>query len=177
VSIPSVPAGFLVPDPKTLRGHYASQAEVIAAPLAAKDLESFANYTATFGPYAPSATALVNAITVSLGWRALRTASEAFAAYAKAEDAVAWKATIGQLDQLKALFLLAVQKNPALATECPGLAQLFNAAKVEAKAALATKKRNAKAAAAEAKKATAEAAAATPATAEAPQAKTITVSA
>ena len=48
------------------------------------------------------------------------------------------------LDQLKPLFLIAVAKDPALATQYAGLAQMFDAPKAVAKQAVATRKKNAK---------------------------------
>ncbi len=83
---------------------------------------------------------------------------------------MAWKAAITLLDQVKALFLIAVSKSSSLATMYPGLAQMFDAPKASTRKAMSTKKKNAKAkvASAAAAKTAAEAAPAVPVAAASP---------
>jgi len=145
VTIPAVPAGFVAPSGRVFMGHYASEAQVIAAPAALADLRKFASYTATLGASAPEESAVADPLSVAIEWRQTRDESDAWATYSKVQDAIAWRAALAALDKLKPAFLIAVAQNPALATQYAGLAQLFNAGKVAAKQAAATKKRAAKA--------------------------------
>ena len=92
----------------------------------------------------PIATILQSSVGLALRWRASRDLAEPWATYVKTEDAYAWQAAKPALDDLKALFLIAVSKNASLAVKYPALAAYCNAAKHTAEQALATRKKNAK---------------------------------
>ena len=184
-NIQSPPAGFVAPDPRDFLGYHPSSREIAAASTVVANLGSADSWVATFGSTVPSAATLATALSLGLEWGQMRSATEAWEVYVKAEYSMAWKSALLMLDQLKPVFFGAIAKDPALAQQYPGLMQMFDAPKAVAKQASATKKKNAKAkAAAAAPAAQAAAAAVTPAvptatTAAAPAAatKTVTVSA
>ncbi len=142
------------------RGCYPHKSELAAAPGVITDLEKFAGYSTTLGTSAPPVPAVTGAISVALEWRTMRDSTETWDEYVRAQDAMAWQAAMTYLDDIKPLFLIAVSKNPSLATTYPWLAQVFNAPKVSARQAKTTKKNNAKAAVASAQAAAKTAAAA-----------------
>jgi hypothetical protein len=150
VTMPTRPAGFVAPSPRVYQGFHPSSSEVEAASTAVVELTGFANYGSVFGPLAPTAAAVANALNLAVQWRNMRDSTESWDAYVRAEDGLAWKNALTLADELKPLFLIAVSKNSALAQQYPGLAQLFGAPKQVAKQGLATKKKNAKTSAAKA---------------------------
>ncbi len=160
VTVPTVPAGCVLPDMDDFRGSHPTKNEIIAAPLALRDLGNFTDYETVLGSLAPAEPGLAGKLSVAISWRSLRNESQAWLAYVNAQDAIAWKVTLEALDELKPIFLIAVAKNPELAGTYPGLSQMFNASKVVAAKALATKKKAAQAEAKAAKKAAAAQAAA-----------------
>jgi len=167
------------------RGVYPSISELVEAPGAIEDLQSFVDYTALLGTAAPPASAVAENLSAAISWRAVRHESSAWLAYVNAQDAIAWKAARASLSMLRPLFVIAVENNPALATKYPSLTQLFGAGKLAAQKAVATKKKADLAAARAAKKAAAAQAIAEAAEAKAAAAaaavpaggKTVTVSA
>jgi hypothetical protein len=170
VTIPSPPAGFVTPAGRTYVGFLPSSRELAAAATAVTDLGSFDDYVALFGSAAPPAAAVANAIAIGLQWRAMRTPAEAWDAYVRAQYGAAWKEARTQLDELKPLFLHALAKDPSLASKYQGLTEMFDAPKVSASKAAATKKKSAQAKAAKATVATSTAAGAGSATSTATEA-------
>jgi hypothetical protein len=180
VDIPSPPAGFIAPSWRDFLGYRPTSREIAAATTAIADLGSFDDYVAVLGSAVPAAASIATALQLGVGWRGMRDSTATWDVYAKAQDSMAWKNALTLLDELKPVFLGAVAKNPALATKYAGLMQMFDAPKVVAELATATKKKNAKAkAAATAAQAAAAPAAAPAATAEtqATTGKTVTVNA
>lgn len=183
--IPSVPAGFVVPNYRDFLGFRPSSRELGAASAVIADLQRFSDYPTVLGSAAPPAAAIAAALTLGTEWRAMRDTTESWDEYAKAQDAMAWKNALTLLDELKPLFLNAVAKNATLAQQYLGLAQMFDAQRAPARQAAVTKKRNAKAKADTAAPAAQAAAAAAPsavpvataAAAPATAGKTITVGA
>jgi hypothetical protein len=179
VDAPAPPKGFVLPSaPIGLRGHSPSELELMALPGLLKDLGSFTDYGSVLGASATSASTIQSSVSTALGWRQSRLAAEAWRGYVKTEDAIAWKATMTLLDELKSQFLFAVSKNPALALTYPALAVYATAAKAISAKATVTRKKNAltKAAAVVAAS-TAAAVAAVKAEVVTPPAKGVTVNA
>jgi hypothetical protein len=148
VTIPSPPTGFVELSLVDYRGFHVSKKEVAAASTAIADLASFTSYQALLGGSAPEASAVSSALSLGLGWRTLRDLTDTWDAYVRTQDAMAWKAALMLLDELKPLFLIAVAKNPELAAQYAGLARMFAVPKMSAEAAAVTRKKNATAAAA-----------------------------
>jgi hypothetical protein len=144
---------------RTFMGYHPSKTELSAAPRVLVDLGNFADYNSVLGSSAPPASSVSNAVSVAIQWRMQRGPTEAWDAYVKAQDGIAWKEALTLLDEVKALFLIAAAKNPTLTTTYPGLARMFDAPKVAAKQATSTRKKNAKTAAAATAAATTAAAA------------------
>ncbi len=174
VDIPSPPVGFMAPSWRDFLGYRPSSREIAAASTVVANLGSADNWVATFGSAVPSAASLATALSLGLEWGEMRSATAAWDVYAKAEYSMAWKSALLLLDQLKPVFFGAIAKDPALASQYPGLMQMFDAPKAVAKQAVATKKKNAKAKAVAAAPAAQAAAAAAPA---ATAGKTVTVNA
>ena len=177
VTIPTPPANFIAPEMTQFRGCHPSKNELASAGQAITDLGRFADYSTVLGASAPPVSSVVSALSTGLGWRALRDPTETWDTYVRAQDAMAWKAAITLLDDVKALFLIAVSKSSSLATKYPGLAQMFDAPKASARKATSTKKRNAKAAVASAQAAAKTAAEAAPAVPVAAASPTVLVNA
>jgi hypothetical protein len=141
---PIVPNGFAAPDMREFVGYRPNQLELTAMPAAISDLGKFVDYAALLGIGAPATTTVVGAITLGVQWRAQRGLAEAWDTYVRTQDAIAWKAALMLLEELKPLFLGAVAKKPELATTYPGLSQIFNASKASSKQANVTKKKKRK---------------------------------
>jgi hypothetical protein len=143
--IPSVPTDFVPPNYHDFLGFHPSSRELDAAAQAIVDLQRFSDYVTVLGSAAPPAAALAAALTLGTEWRSMRNATQAWDEYARAQDAKAWKNALTLVDELKPLFLNAVVKNARLASQYPGLTQMFDAQKASARQGIATRKKNAKA--------------------------------
>jgi len=172
-TVPSPPYGFLVPDMTGFRGWYPSRAELLAVQGAIDDLTSFADYSTVLGSSAPAPGGIVDALDDGLCWRTLRERTEAWDAYVRTRDGMAWRQAFTLLDDLKPLFTLAVAKKPDLAKRYPSLHALFSAPTVAAATSQKTRKKNTKAA--EERDRAAPAASATPPNAARKPGKTVTV--
>jgi hypothetical protein len=126
------------------RGHYPTKIELAAMAGAISDLGRFTDYATLLGTAATPAETFADALTTGVEWRSQRDSAEAWEAYAKAQDALAWKTAMTMMDEVKPLFLLAASKDATLVSTYPRLAQLLDAGKVIAKQANATKQKNAK---------------------------------
>jgi len=141
--IPSPPAGFVAPSPHDFLGHRPTSREIAAATTVIGNLASDSDYVATFGTTVPSAAAIASALQLGIEWLGMRDSTEAWDAYVKAQYGMAWKNALMLLDQLKPVFLGAIERNATLASKYQGLTEMFDAAKV-----VATRSKNAKAKAA-----------------------------
>jgi hypothetical protein len=166
LTLPPVPGDFSPVAMSSFRGHYPNKLELSAMPKAMGDLGRFVNYAALLGGAAPAASAVVATVDRALDWREIRDSMEAFSAYVKAEDGIAWKSAMNMLDEVRPLFAFAASKDPSLITAYPWLAQLLAASKAPALKAVASRMKKAKSDAATAA-ATATAVAVAAATAEA----------
>jgi hypothetical protein len=144
VTLPVVPKTFIEPSMKVFRGHYPNKLEVEAMPKAIIELGSFASYTSILGSLTTPAETFADALTLGLSWRSLRTGSEAWDTYVKAQDAKAWKEAMAMVDDVRPAFLRAVAKNAALGLAYPALMDLFTANNTVAKASSAARAKNAK---------------------------------
>lgn len=144
VVIPSPPGGFKAPVMHDFMGFHPSTRQLTAATTAIADLLGIGDLAALVGPLAPPAGAVAAALRLGMEWRQVRDETNAWDAYVRAQDAMAWKAALQLVDELKPLFLLAVSKDPSLASQYAGLTELFGAPKVAATKAAATKARNAR---------------------------------
>jgi hypothetical protein len=178
VVIPPPPAGFVAPSGRAYMGYLPSARELAAASTAMSDLAAFDDYVALLGSAAPPAASVASAIGVGIQWATMRIPAEAWETYVRAQYGLAWKEAKTLLEELKPLFLHAMAKNPALASQYQGLTGMFDATKVAADKAIATKKRNAKTKAAQAKSTATAAPQEAPVT-EAPEAgaKAVTINA
>ena len=143
--IPIRPAGFVPPDPHEFMGYRPTAKETGAATSVIRDSATNDDYVATFGSAVPSAATLSDALQLGVEWLAMHEATQLWDVYARAQNNLAWKGALMLLDQLKPTFLNALLRNPALALKYPGLTQMFDAAKLVARKAAATKTKNAKA--------------------------------
>jgi hypothetical protein len=145
VVIPEVPDNFTAPTTmRGFKGYYPNKSELAALPGALSDLGNFAEYATVLGNTAPPASAVTSTVSVGMSWRQLRISTEAWDAYVKTQDAIAWKAAVTLLDEVKVLFLYAVSKNATLATKYPSLLAYFNVSKETAAQGSVTRKKNAK---------------------------------
>jgi hypothetical protein len=146
--IPAVPSWFVPPNPRDFMGYRPTSRETAAASTAISNLANADNWVATFGSSVPSPATLTSALTLGLQWGEMRASTTAWDVYVKAQYAMAWKRALILLEDLKPVFLCAIAKNSALASQYEGFAQMFDAQKLVARQAIATRKRNAKAKAA-----------------------------
>jgi hypothetical protein len=142
LTLPSPPAGFVEPNMAAFRGCYPSKSELAAAPAAISDLARFATCSATLGTAAPSPTLAISLLTSALGWRSMRTSTDAWDKYVRAQDALAWQSAMICMDELKPLFLIALAKDSSLGALYPGLTAMFTASRVSARQAATTKRKN-----------------------------------
>jgi hypothetical protein len=145
VQAPPVPEGF-VPPPNLLgyRAFAPRQLELMSLPGIITDLGNFTDYTSVIGVSAPPAATVQSKISTGLSWRKAHVLSEAWAAYVRSENAMAWKEATTLLDEIKPFFAYALAKNANLATAYPSLAAYFASTKAATAKATATREKNAK---------------------------------
>jgi hypothetical protein len=81
--IPSVPDGFEPTNGANYRGTQPRTSELVALPLAVRDLGNFKNYDAVVGTTAPPFAEVQQVFGVTYAWSSMRTASSAWDAYAR----------------------------------------------------------------------------------------------
>ncbi len=146
VPVPVPPEGFVPIPGHDVVSSRPRQAQVANAAQVVDELRHFTNYDAIFGTLVPAAKRIASVLEFAVKWRAQRDAAAAWNTYVRTEDALAWDAAIGLLDELKPSFQRAVARDPALAAAHPRLATFFATHKQIAQRATATKKRKADAA-------------------------------
>jgi hypothetical protein len=150
VPTPVPPEGFIpLPAYDAVRSR-PRKAQVAAAAPVVDELRHFADYEAIFGTLVPAAKRIASVLDFAVKWRSQRDAAETWNTYVRAQDALAWEAALGLLDELKPSFQRAVARDPALAATYPRLATFFAAHKQIAQRATATKKKKAEASLADA---------------------------
>ena len=166
-TVPVPPATFVPGNLLAYRGSHLQAAQIAAMPDAILELQSFENYSQTFGAGVAPAAQIVSEVQVAIAWTATRTAVEALLVYAKTQEAITSKSSLADLDQLGIVFKAIAKQNPAIAGGCPALVRVFEARTASAQRGVATRKRRAKANAAKNATATSEARASNAATAPA----------
>jgi hypothetical protein len=141
VSIPSPPAGFAPVKLSDYRGYFISAAQLGTIPDVVTELSNGATYTATFGPAAPPVGSLVQCLDNAVAWTTMRTAAEAFFEYARSQEAVAWKLGLTKIDQVEAIYQIALTQNAQLPETFPALARLLGVRAAANKRAAAGRKR------------------------------------
>jgi hypothetical protein len=141
VPVPVPPPGFVPPDPRSLLGSHPRQLEVATASEVVDELEGFTDYDAVFGATVPPVELIAKLLDFARQWRVQRDASAAWNVYVRAQDALAWKAALDLLDELKPAYKLAAARKPAIAAKYPRLSTFFDAHKQIAQRATATKTR------------------------------------
>jgi hypothetical protein len=127
------------------RGWRPKDGQIAAGPAAVTELESSSSYAALLGSSAPPAAQVAGKLGVALGWSSLLKSTEAFLAYVKAMEAIAWKDGLTELDRLDAVFQPCASLNPAVLTALPATARLLDVPKAIAHKAVATRSRKTKA--------------------------------
>jgi len=142
--IPSPPVGFVEANPKEFQGCRPKAAQVGVSPLVVTELTSSPTYGDDLGPTAPPARMIASAVNLAYRWRLIRNATEAWLAYVRTQDGLAWRDALALVTQLEPFVLAAVTRDPSVAAAYPGLMRMFDAPKVIARTASATKKKAAK---------------------------------
>jgi len=163
--IPVAPVTFVPEDMKTFRGFFAKTAQVAAAPDVAVELSGSNAYTQTFGALAPEVSGFVQLLQNGVTWTNIRAGFEAYLVYVKVQEAITWKAALTDIEQVKAVYDVAIQQNAQLPKTFPALTRLIDATSTIAKKAAATRKRKATALATDTSSAAARTATTTPASA------------
>jgi hypothetical protein len=143
VTLPPIPSDYTEPVMTSFRGHYPNKVELAEMRRAEDELRQFTEYTTILGTATTPAVDFANALELGRAWRSLRDQSAAWDSYVKAQDAKAWKTAMAMLDDVRPSFQRAVQKNSALGLAYPALVALCGATKTVAKAAVATRAKNA----------------------------------
>jgi len=132
------------------RGYFPRASEAAALPDVALEVATSTTYTSTFGPSMPAAVPFVVMLQNAAEWTTQRIALEAYLAYAKGQEGLAWKALRPHLDQAKEVYAVTVSKNTDVPVLFPALTRLFDGNVSVAKRGHATRKRKKAAMAAEA---------------------------
>jgi hypothetical protein len=138
------PTGFVPDNAMDFRGVLPRTSELIALPIAVRDLGKFADYAEVMGSKVPSIGQVQQAFDVTNQWSAARTQADAWDQYARTQEGVAWSLLRPMMARIGPAFILAVEGDPAMAAQYPGLTTLLDAKKTIAKKAVATKKANKK---------------------------------
>jgi hypothetical protein len=85
-----VPDGFEPTNGANYRGTKPQKAELVALPLAIRDLGNFTNYAAVIGSAAPPFAEVVQTFDVTNQWSSMRNASSAWDEYARDQEGIAW---------------------------------------------------------------------------------------
>jgi hypothetical protein len=141
-TIPSVPGGFVATTGANYRGVQPQKAELVALPLAIKDLYRFTGYATVFGATAPPLVELLEMFDVTNRWSIMRNATMAWDEFSREQAGISWTAMRTVMPRLKAAFELAAKTNPSIVTTFAGLAAFLGAKAVSAKKAVATKKKD-----------------------------------
>jgi hypothetical protein len=144
-AIPAPPAGFVEASPKQFQGFRPKAGQVAVAATVATELETAVGYAAEFGSAAPDQTAFASAVDRAQRWRAIRTATEGFLAYARTEDGEAWKNALTMVTQIEPLFNAALARDATVAERYPALSRMLSIPRAIAQVAVATRKKEAKA--------------------------------
>ena len=132
------------------RGYFPRASEAAALPDVALEVATSTTYTSTFGPSMPTVGPFVVMLQNAAEWTTQRIALEAYLAYAKGQEGLAWKALRPHLDQAKEVYAVTVSKNTDVPVLFPALTRLFDGNVSVAKKGHATRKRKKAAMAAEA---------------------------
>jgi len=173
LDLPPIPPGAVQQDLLAFRGNHPRMSEVAAVPDVVLEVSTSTTYASIFGPSMPAAGPFVVMLQNAAGWTSQRVALEAYLGYAKGQEGLAWKAVRPNLDLARAVYEVAVTKNPTeVPVMFPALTRLFDVNVSLGKKANATRKRNkaTKAAKGAAASATANASTTTTSTAAAPAA-------
>jgi hypothetical protein len=148
VVLPSPPAGYVPVTGADLRGYRPLQSELATVGDAVAEIQSVPSWTDIFGITAPPPGEIAPRLQVASDWTALLAASNAWTAYVKSQEGMAWKDALLSMESLKVPFDLASAASPAVLNRYPALARMLGAQKVVAKRAAQTRARSAKATAA-----------------------------
>lgn len=140
--IPTPPSGFEPTSGTAYRGIQPGTSELVALPLAIKNLQSFTNYASVLGSGAPPLSEIQQAFQVSNDWSAMRNASTAWDRYSRDQEGLAWTAMRALIARLNPAFNLAARTNPSITTAYAGLAALLVAKSVSSQKAAAARKKN-----------------------------------
>jgi hypothetical protein len=101
------------------------KAVVQAAPQAAEELRTATTYESTFGSLAPAAAPLADAISFAASWSAKRASAEAWRAYTRQQEDLAWRYALGKLDSLRPSYVAATVLDPTVSSQYSKVTQLF----------------------------------------------------
>jgi hypothetical protein len=113
---------------------------VQAAPQAAEEIRTATTYESTFGSLAPAAAPLSDAISFAAAWSAKRASAEAWRAYTRQQEDLAWRFAQGKLDSLRPSYVAATSLDPAVSSQFSKVTQLFAPRSAAASKAAASKK-------------------------------------
>ena len=139
VVLPSPPAGYVPVTGADLRGYRPLQSELATVGDAVAEIQSVPSWTDIFGITAPPPGEIAPRLQVASDWTALLAASNAWTAYVKSQEGMAWKDALLSMESLKAPFQLASTASPALLKQYPALARLLGAKTVVAKRGATTR--------------------------------------
>ncbi len=144
-TIPSPPPGYEPTTGSHFRGIFPWTSELVLLPKVLHNLARFTSYASVLGGTAPQLAQLIEALMVGSKWSTMRSASAAWDAYCRDQEASAWRLINGMMDRLRTAFALAVQGDASIATTYPSLAELLAVKKVNARKGVSTRAMNKKA--------------------------------
>jgi hypothetical protein len=107
-------------------------------------LRNFTSYTQVIGGTAPPHDEVLSTFEITAAWSAMRTASQAWDAYARDQEGLCWRVIRPAMESLKGAFDLAAARDASLVAKFAGLAALLGTRQSIAKKAVATKRLNKK---------------------------------
>jgi hypothetical protein len=146
-SIPLVPQGAQIVNPGDYRAQMPRNLELAAMPDVVAELGRFTEYASVFGKTAPPLTYVQQTFDAATQWSAMLVGMATWDEYARSQAGAAWSAVRDITASLSPAFELASKTDNTLARQFPALVRLFEARKVIAARAAATRKANKKAAA------------------------------
>jgi len=140
--IPVVPDGFTATDGSEYRGVLPKATQLAVLSSVVQELGRFSDYAQVFGSTAPPIATISQSFDAANQWSLMRVRTIAWEGYCLQQEGLAWIDIRRLMDRLQPLFELAVSSDASIGEQFPGLRKLFNAQRVIAAKAVATKKAN-----------------------------------
>ncbi len=143
--IPVPPDGFTATNGAEYRGVLPKTTQLAVLSGVVQELGRFSDYASVLGRTAPPLESILQSFGAANQWSLMRVRTIAWEEYCLQQEGLAWVDIRRLMAKLQPLFELASASDASIGTRFPMMVKLFNAQRVIAKKAVATRKANRKA--------------------------------